>query len=346
MAEHEQTTALSRLHDDFARARGVDLDGTWATGVSWRLLRRDVAPRQVADALEEALALVRDTGESPEDLYGTSQEHADALHRRWVEEGRLHLRDDGGMAWTDVPAWSLGGAAATSLALMTAFLLDGVSELRWTPAHLLLPLGISTATVAALALWGTLLRTRRRAVTLAATAATVALAATGIAVLAEWSTTHPIGTASTWAYVPLAAAFAALAALASRWAATRPAPSDPRDSDLGELGDWSADVAEILRTRHTLPERRVRRIVADATAHAAEVGHPVEDEFGTAEDYAARFAPDTRRRLRLEAVIWVVLGLSTAVWLLDEVDLVRVVVAASALVIAWRTWRRSSAIRT
>src|SRR6476620_7283421 len=103
MAETE--TPLATLFRAFGRARREELDSTWAYDVSWRLLRQDVDPAQVHEGLEEALALVQESQESPEALFGTAEEHADALYAQWVGEGRLHLWDAATMTWAEVPAW-------------------------------------------------------------------------------------------------------------------------------------------------------------------------------------------------------------------------------------------------
>jgi len=89
MAERE--TPLPAMHDAFDRARGEDMDGVWAYGVSWLLLKRDVESAQIRDGLAEALAVVEQTGESPEELFGPPREHADALYDRWVTDGQLVL---------------------------------------------------------------------------------------------------------------------------------------------------------------------------------------------------------------------------------------------------------------
>src|SRR6476620_9854416 len=130
MAEH--TTPLAATIDAFNDARGEALDSLWAYGVSWRLLRRDVEPAQVDEGLREALALVEQTQQSPEDLFGDPDEHADALYDRWVEEGRLHLWDPSSMSWREVPAWGLGMAAFYSVAFMAFFLADGQASRTWT----------------------------------------------------------------------------------------------------------------------------------------------------------------------------------------------------------------------
>ena len=47
---------------------------------------------------------------------------------------------------------------------------------------------------------------------------------------------------------------------------------------LGTDRAWSLELTEILRSRYAMSGARVRRIVADAQAHARETGRPVEVE--------------------------------------------------------------------
>jgi hypothetical protein len=86
------------------------------------------------------------------------------------------------------------------------------------------------------------------------------------------------------------------------------APSDLR---------WSVGLTEILRTRYSMSGSRVGVIVAEADSHAAEAGRSVQEEFGTPEEYAARFAPDLARRSLLTAAFLGLLALLDVVLLLD-----------------------------
>ena len=86
-----ERTPLSATIDAFDSARGDDMDGVWAFGVSWSLMMRDVDPDLVRDGLEQALAVVRTSGESASALFGDPSEHAAALYDEWSSEGRLTL---------------------------------------------------------------------------------------------------------------------------------------------------------------------------------------------------------------------------------------------------------------
>ena len=306
----EQTTPLAETIDAFDAARGDDMDSVWAHAVSWRLMRRDVEPDQVRDGLEEALTLVRQTQESPEDLFGTPGEHADALYDRWVEEGRLHLWDASSMTWAEVPAWGFGIGAFWCIGFLVVLLARGETTMAWTLGMIVLPVGIGLAKAAAWAAWDTLLRSRGTAAAVAGFLVTVVGLAMTIALVNEWSKAHPLGTATTWWYVWVAAASALLAFAAGRWRESRP---EPAPEGIADVDDWSRQLAAILRGRHSLSDVRVRTIIGDAHAHAADAGRTVEEEFGTPEEYAARFAPDLPRRSRLKvgfylalAVLWFV----------------------------------------
>ena len=82
MAEAKEP--LTSTYDAFGAARGVEADEGWAFAVSWNLMMDDVDVDQVREGLEEALDVVRATGESPQQLFGSASEHADALQDQWV----------------------------------------------------------------------------------------------------------------------------------------------------------------------------------------------------------------------------------------------------------------------
>lgn len=332
----EAKTPMAVLHEQFDQARGDDMDGVWAYAVSWRLMRRDVEPDQVCEGLEEALALVRETQESPRDLFGTPDEHSHALYDRWVEEGRLHLWDAGSITWPEVPAWGLGTGSFFSVAFMVTFLLDGRTTLTWTAGLVLLPVGIGVGTAAVGATWDALLRSRGTAAALVGSVAVVASCSIAVATVNEWSKAHPFSTGSTWLYLWVAGVCALLAAALGRWADARPATT----TGISDVDDWSRQVAAILRGSYSLADVRVRTIIGDAHAHAADAGRTVEEEFGTPEDYAARFVPDVARRRRLEASLWAFMGAANSVWLAGDFGWFRAAFIAACLAMAWRLWRR------
>nr|WP_300048278.1 hypothetical protein [uncultured Nocardioides sp.] len=332
----EASTPLAAIHDEFGRARGEQRDSAWAYGVSWRLMRRDVEPDQVREGLKEALALVQETQESPEVLFGTPDEHADALYDAWIEAGRLHLWDASRLRWAEVPAWGLGLASFWSAAFMVFLLVDGRTSLTWTIGTVLIPVGIGMLKAGIWATWDTLLRSRG---TRAAVLGSLALAvgcSFALAVVNEWSRAHPIGTASTWSYVWVVGTCALLAAALGRRVDERPAPGPA----IADVDEWSRQLAAILRGRYSLSDVRVARIIGDAHAHAADAGRTVQEEFGTPQEYAAGFVPDRARRRRLEASGWALMGVLQGVWLLDDFGWFRAAVAVACLGVAWQNYRR------
>jgi hypothetical protein len=272
----EERTPLAATFDEFDRTRGDDADGVWAFGVSWRLVMRDVDIDQVGEGLEEALDLVRATGESPEQLFGAATEHADALYDQWVAEGRLVLAD-GRERWPELVRLGIGLSVACAVLLGVAWWVGG--DLTGTGAAVrvvLIALVIGMGSSLLHGLWSR--RHHRRA---------------------------------------------------------------PGIDALAADRVWALELTEILRTRYAMSGPRVRRIVAEAQAHALESGRPVEAEFGTPTSYAARFAPDLRRRSRLTAAFFAALAALSALPLVDEPDWSSAAVVALLAWLAWREHRSS-----
>ena len=92
------------------RRAGRQADEAWAFAVSWRLRRPTSSPTRWARASRRP-SRFRATRESPQLLFGTPGEHADALQDRWVAEGRLVLAD-GETAGRDARAVRLGMSVA------------------------------------------------------------------------------------------------------------------------------------------------------------------------------------------------------------------------------------------
>lgn len=266
-----ETTPLSETLDAFDGARDDRMDGVWAFAVSWSLLMRDVDADRVRDGLEEALALVRETGEPPAELFGTPGEHADALYEQWVSEGCLVLADAGHQSWSG-SAW-LGLALSAVWALLLAAAVWVRGDLAATES------GVRVVLISLVIGFGTSFG------------------------LAAWSRRH------------------------RRPSLPADAPADLR---------WSVELTEILRSRYAMSGPRVRRIVAEADAHALEAGRPVEAEFGTPTSYAARFAPDLRRRSRLTVAFFAALAGTVVVQMVGGIHWTHVVMLVG---FAWLGWR-------
>ncbi|GIM69283.1 hypothetical protein Pve01_91280 [Planomonospora venezuelensis] len=119
----------------------------------------------------------------------------------------------------------------------------------------------------------------------------------------------------------------------------------PAGPDAPEDVHWSLELTEILRTRYSLSGPRVRDIVAEAHAHAAESGRPVLEEFGTPTAYAARFAPDLRRRSRLTIAFFALLIGAVVLQMVDGVRWTHVAMIACFTWLGWSEVRRLRNLR-
>lgn len=308
----EATTPLEATIDDFETARGVEADSLWAHAVSLSLVMREVDEAQVRGALTDALALVKETGESPEELFGEPREHADALYETWRSKGLLQL-DPAILRWREVPASGLGWAAFFAVLFPLVLLVGRETTTRWTIGTVLLPVALGLGVVGAATAWASWSR-RGAVVGAVGTGALVLGLATGVALVMYGSQDRPFATAGTWWFLVLAAVWALLSTLWRRWLDAHPAPTTPPVADADE---WARRLAGILRAKLLLPEERVSAIVAEARAHATESGRSLQEEFGTPEQYAARFRPDVARRGRMVALLYAVLAGFYVVMLLD-----------------------------
>lgn len=312
-----EQTPLAATIDSFENARGDYADTLWAHGVSMSLLLRQVAEQQVREGLEEALDVVRETQEPAEDLFGMPREHADSLYARWLEDGRLHLSSAADLTWREVPSSGLAFSAFFAVLFPAVQLFRGKTTMTWTLGAVLIVVGMGIAVVAGATAKETLTKRHGFVAGLVGAGATVALSATvlALALANEWLRQRPLGTAGTWWYLVVAAACALgstawrrLVVDAGPGPSAAPSPAPPMDAD-----EWSRELAAILRVRHSKSDAQVSTILAEAHAHAAASGRTVQEEFGTPEEYAARFGPDLLRRSRLKiafylfiAVLWLV----------------------------------------
>ncbi|CAM3842021.1 hypothetical protein [Nocardioides zeicaulis] len=332
----DDTGSLGPMHEAFDDARGEPGDGLWSWAVAWRLLRQSVEPDLVREGLQEALDLVRETQESPADLFGTPEEHSDALYERWVEEGRLRLWDASHTTWGEVPSFGLGTSAVVSVGFLVVLLLRGETTPTWSVGMVLLPVGLGLVIALVSALHDTLLRSRGAIAAAAGSVGVLAASSLVLAVVNEVTRSHPIGTGSTWWYVPVAGACALLAIAWRRWWDARPVPTE---AIIADADDWSRELAGILRSRYTMSDARVHEVVGDAHAHAADAGRRVQDEFGTPEDYAATFRPDVARGWLLSARLHAAMAVS---WALATFAGMRwgPVLAVLWALLAWQAYRR------
>lgn len=333
----EATTPLAETIEEFEHARGDGMDGAWAHAVSWALMRRDVEPDLVSHGLQEALEVVRQTQEPPEDLFGTPDEHADALYEQWQSEGRLRLWEASRITWREVPSSGFAWSALIALVFMVLLLVDGETTTTWTLGRILLTAALGLGTAAAAAVWDTMVRRRGTAIAITGTGVTVLAMAAVTVGINKWSEEHPFATASTWWFLAVAGTCALLSTTWRRWLDSRPTPGL---HPVVEAQEWSRQLAAILRGRLSMSDARVSAILAETQAHATEAGRSVQDEFGTPEEYAARFGPDLARRSRLTVVFYVLLSGLNIRPMLDEVTWVNVVLAVGFACLAVVELRR------
>ena len=310
----DMTTPLSAAIDAVRGARGEEMDSLWAYGLSWALLMKDVEPDVVAAELQEVFGLVRETRESPEELYGSTSARADELCRQWLDEGRRVLSRQPSISWRQVPASALATTGRFSIIMTGLLLLTGQTTTTWTAGMLVIPVAIGVSTPAGMAIWETLLRRRNEATAVVVSTLFVGTVASVAGTLAIQTADQPLGTSSTWWSLVPAMACLLLARLLSRHVGDVPAHGSPPAANDGE---WVARAAAVLRGGVRLSDRRVNTLVAEARAHAAESGNTLAEEFGTPEDYAARFAPDLARQHLLRAALAAACAALAALQLVD-----------------------------
>jgi hypothetical protein len=171
---------------------------------------------------------------------------------------------------------------------------------------------------------------------------TMAVVAFTVAALNEWCKAHPWGVHSVWWYVPVAVVCALLSTAWRRWTDTWPPVASPAAVDADE---WSRQLAALLRERYWLSDTRVRSIVAEAQAHAAEAGRSLHEEFGRPEEYAAGFVPDLARRSRLTLTFYLTVVALNLFGVLIGWSWQSLVVAAGFTWLAWREYQRYRRLR-
>lgn len=289
----------------YRQARGQEQDERWAQGVVAAMVLEGVGGAAAARELEEALPLVRTSGEGPEALYGDARQWALARLRQAPEEGRVLLDETPDASWRDALVVGCVAAAVLTLALMVMVLLkDGwTSEYAW--GWVLLPLASGLVCTLSLAVWERVLLRRPRWQAAAAAAAVLAVGVPGLTWLVMEGEGVVVRTSSLgWGVVALG--YGLLAALLERVLPQRSA----RRSAAVDDGRWERRLAGTLRLRMDLDEARVREIVREARAHAQESGRSLAAEFGDPAAYAARFRRDRTARLRRAA--WARTGLVLA----------------------------------
>jgi hypothetical protein len=326
MAETDKT--LVSTHDAFKAARGEDLDKMWAFAVGWRLCMKEVEIDLVREGLEEVLAMVRETQEGPEDLFGTPDEYAPELYERWRSEGRLPPSHTVMPPARSIPASSLRAGGWIALLMFVLTLFDAAGP---TIGILLVPVALGFGSVGGIALWEW--ASRRWPTPLAAAfMATVVIAfAFGFAALLTTIETS-LGRATPWLLLLEAAVltFVGRAALGLVTAKAYVAARDGLDDE-----QWVERFSGIMRGPGWTRESRVRELVAEARSHATESGRTLAEEFGPPEHYASQLGADAERRIRLRIAFVSLLTLLVAVQLIDGWSWTTI---AMLVLLAWKIW--------
>lgn len=325
-----EETPIPATVDAYEQARGEGLDATWAFAVSWRLLMKDVDAQLVDEGLREGLELVRETGESPEELFGSPDDHAAELLRTWRSEGRLNPAAVKVPTSRSLVASSLKAGGWIAFIM---FVLELVGGRDLQVGFFVLPPVIGFATIGALALWEW--GSREWAMPLVVTAmttATVGISAATVVVLEATSGTS-LGALTPWllllegAMLWSAGTVVLILFTAKTFAEVQDDPDDEQ---------WVRRFAGVLRGAAWQSDARVREIVREARSHAAESGRTLAEEFGPPDSYAMTYGVDVRRRTTLKIAFYAVL---VALNLVPMVDGFSWATTAVALFFAWQAWK-------
>lgn len=346
------TDTLTDLADRFADARGVPADAEWARLAAARLVLEGVRVELARRALDDALEQVAESGEGPEELYGAPLTWVRGQREQWREDGVPVSEAPGVTPARELVLGTLVGAASIAVLLFLVRVLGWQWRESYTWPLLLAPVLLAGAGQVVRAVHEHALRAgSQRTAVLAALGALLVLAV-GIAAFFLGTRDALVVEASTLGLLVSAAVHATLAIVVGRLWPERDAP--PVGGDDGDDDTWFGELAAALRQRGDMTDRRVRQVLAETRAHAAESGVPVAEEFGPAAGYAARFPADepvaARRRAWFTTAVavvpagflvayvveegwrWGTPHLSTLLWLL---------LAGGLAVSAWRRVLRS-----
>lgn len=308
---------IPALLDRFTAARGLDSDRRWAEAAVARFVLDDVREDVMVRELAEAAAVVEGSGTRPDKLFGPAADWARSRRDDLAAEGGLVLDTEPQLTWWAAPGNALIIAALLSVPLALVFAVrDGLTvDFSW--AHLLFPLVLGTLMAVVVTLWARTIVRRTFKVTAVIVAVVGLLLATGAGLLLPTLAGMHLFTGSVAWHLAIVAGYLALGALGFWLLPSARTAGDPQreTSDDGTAlpddGTWALVLGGTLRGRLGYSDERARRVVEEARAHAAASGRPLAEEFGTPQDYAARFQPDTRRKDRLYAVL---LTLVAAYW--------------------------------
>lgn len=279
------------ITEQFKAARGDEADATWAATALVQLAQADVAPRERQRALDEALGLVRSSGESAAELFGDPVEWGREKASELAEQGADFVRTD-----TDLPT---GASVAVVLAGVYTLLLAGISAIKhglhqqWSVALVLAPALLAVLTMLSLTVWERARASRPLVVASLVTAAVV-LGGAGLTAAIFFATgtdEMPLGRHSTLWWLPLLALWSALA-----WGLGSMLPA-PREQVVRVETDeqWLAEARAALRERGDRSEADIEARLAEARQHAEATGRPLLAEFGNPRGYPTLVPVDQAR---------------------------------------------------
>lgn len=296
---------LAALIEEFRAARGAESDVEWLRTVAGRLMIDGVKISTAKEALIKLLPVLRDAQEPAEDLFGDPKVWAKEQQERWQQSGtpaydRHELLSTGQFTQAVCFSATLIAVAVTIVALID----DGwTARLSWM--MFALPFFLAAATIGLVQVWNLAVRKFTRPMAMVWTAVSLivgTLALSSLAMLLQGSA----GTGSVLWYLapvpPYVLIHYAIGVVLKRnpKAAARIAPEAAAVSQ----DEWVGELQANLRLRGDLSDRRIRVIVNETRAYAAEAEASLQEEFGTPASYAASFTPNEPYRARRAAWAW------------------------------------------
>ncbi|MEU6217687.1 hypothetical protein ABZ845_09225 [Streptomyces sp. NPDC047022] len=327
----------------------TDADARWKARVRLALAARSVDTATADTVLDEVDQHCAQSGEKPEDAFGTPQEYAAAVVRdRLPPEQRAHQRWDGSPRADHLRV----ALAQTGLATL-AF---GVCVWAWSGT---LPT-VAPAALAGGALTG---------VALLSTCLTASLAGSRLHAATGWGAVAAMAVllaAAAFTHLPTAplgrlpAPALCVLGLLLLWTAARhestPDREEPGMTSQTRPEDWLIELPRLLQERHGLSHAQATELTREAAHHLIATGRDPGDEFGPVELHALRLAegqtaPRTRWWMRKDvqaALLALILVGYLAAGLASEGPLWLTVLAAVALatqltLLAWHLRRKRSA---
>ncbi|MGP3690219.1 hypothetical protein ACTVZO_36915 [Streptomyces sp. IBSNAI002] len=265
----------------------------WNARARLALAAHSVGGATADTVLDEVAQHCADSGEPPEEAFGSPEEFAaTVVADRVPPEERLR---------------QVGNGPTFAQALRTASAPVGLAAVAagawlWIANGLALPVtpaGLAGSSLIAMALAGAALAAtarnrRRRALARVGAAVAAVAAATALTSLSG----QPLG--------HLPAPLPCVLGLALLWAATRTTPTaEPKGAIMdsgtaplsgGERELWLDRLPRLLEERHAIPRARAAELAEEAAGHLDATGSAPEDEFGPVELYALRLAEEEAPR--------------------------------------------------